>query len=104
MGGTSTHCDLSTRDATGWLHDGSGTITGYAEISAEPNLFKKIHAITDSTESAQELLNILSVHESEGVLETALYQGTTLEAAEKLCYGRLCNQGLTSIRPMKPIK
>ncbi|MGA3048028.1 MAG: hypothetical protein ABSD67_15460 [Terracidiphilus sp.] len=34
----------------------SGRITAYAEISAEPNLFKKIHAITDSTESAQEFL------------------------------------------------
>jgi hypothetical protein len=59
----------------------SGRLTGYAEISAEPNLFKNIHAITDSTESAQEFSSVLSAHESEGVLDTALCQGATSEAA-----------------------
>jgi hypothetical protein len=52
-------------------------MTAFAEISAEPNLFKNIHAITDSTESAQEFSSVLSAHESEGVLDTVLCQGTT---------------------------
>jgi hypothetical protein len=47
-------------------------ITAYAEISAEPNLFKKIHEMADSTESAQEFPSVLSALESERVLDTAL--------------------------------
>jgi hypothetical protein len=53
-------------------------VIGYAEVSAEPNLFKKIHAITESTESAQEFPSVLSTHESEAVPDASLYQGTTL--------------------------
>jgi hypothetical protein len=50
----------------------SERITAYAEISAEPNLFKKIHEMADSTESAQEFPSVLSALESERVLGTAL--------------------------------
>jgi hypothetical protein len=53
-------------------------ITVHAEISAEPNLFETIQEITHSTESAQEFPTVLSAPESEGVLDTALCQGTTL--------------------------
>ena len=47
-------------------------MTAYAEISAERNLFKKIHVMTDSPELAQEFPSVLSAHESERVLDTAL--------------------------------
>jgi hypothetical protein len=55
----------------------SRAVTSYAEISAEPNLFKKIHAMTDSTESEQEISERSVCHESEGALDTSLCQGTT---------------------------
>jgi len=36
MSGTSTLCDLNMRNATGWPHDGAGTITGQPEETQFP--------------------------------------------------------------------
>jgi hypothetical protein len=52
-------------------------VTDYAEISAEPNPLKTIHAITHSTKSAKESATVLFTSEFEAVPDRPLYQGTT---------------------------
>jgi hypothetical protein len=78
----------------------SGRITGYAEISAEPTLFKTIHAITNSTKSAQEFPSVPSAHESEEVPDTALYQGATCRGPRRM----ICIRWGGFSRAAKPIK